>query len=68
MMFRVTWETDFGSLFPPHHLFSPFSVSVRLFHSPVWAEADAIHRAAVSMEDLRLAGRLFIHDPLQHII
>lgn len=35
---------------------------------PVWAEADAVHRPTVSVQDLQLAGRLLVHDPLQHVV
>lgn len=35
---------------------------------PVWTEADAVHWATMSVQDLWLAGRLLIHDPLQHIV
>lgn len=35
---------------------------------PVWAEADAVHWAAMSIEDLGLTSCFFIHDPLQHVI
>lgn len=35
---------------------------------PVGTETDAVHWTTVSIQDLWLAGRLLVHDPLQHII
>lgn len=40
----------------------------RLLPGPVWTEADGIHRPAVAVQDLGLAGRLLIHDPFKHVI
>lgn len=41
---------------------------LRFLLAPVWAEADAVHRPTVSVEDLGLTGRLLVHDPLQHVV